>query len=104
MSKKFRLARAASPIALAGCLAFAFSSAALAGNDWNHRWGHDNGWHGNNHNSGSYGIYLDGPVYYAPRPTYYAPPPVYYAPAPAYYGAPGYYAPQPSVGLQFNIQ
>lgn len=110
MSRKFRLARAASPIALAACLAFAFSSAALAaGNDWNHHWGHNNGWHGsNNYNSGGFGIYLGGPGYYAPPPAYYAP--SYYAPAPGYYGAPGYYsapgyyAPQPSVGFKLNVQ
>ena len=98
MSRHSRLARTAGPIVLAACVAFAFTSAAFAaGNDWNHRWGH-NDWHGyNNHDSGSFGIYLGGPGYYAPPPTYYYPPPAYYAPPPTYY------QPQPSFGLQLNV-
>jgi hypothetical protein len=104
MSRHLRLARAAGAIALAACVTFALSPAAsAAGNDWNHRWGHDGGgwnhnggWH--DHDSGSFGIYLGGPGYYSPPPTYYYPPPAYYAPPPTYY-----YQPQPSFGLQFNV-
>ena len=100
MSRKLKLARAAGPIVLAACVAFGFASAASAdgGNNWNdHGWDHNNGWHGNNHDNGSFGVYLGGPGYYSPPPAYYYPPPAYYAPPPVYY------APQPSFGLQFNV-
>ena len=75
MSRHSKLARTAGAIALAACVTFALTPAAIAaGNDWNHHgWGH-NDWHGyNNRNSSSFGIYLGGPGYYAPPPTYYRP-------------------------------